>query len=231
MKSIISTLLAAACVFSHASSQSTADTAAEELTMIKTLTDSLTQTISSWDGTNLTIAVGISTSSMSLVTYIQNSTKQLRGMPTTFSTSESFDIGAPTQELAYSVNASIAALIKQKAAFVKLGLGSTVVMSLNTQLSASNNFSSILLAMVPSDVRPVADALNSQITMSLNEGIACFNNMNASCITAVVNPNRTYDAAVDSGAIKATTSAATRTASFAGFAALSMAVVAAVFVL
>jgi len=226
--SVTASLLAAACVLTPVAAQNTLDTATAELNQIKTLTDNLTTTIRNWDG-QVSGLTPIVTQNAGLVTYINNATEQLKSVPTVFTTTDSFDIGAPTQYLAYAVNGSIAALIHQRSLFNASGLNSTVVMSLGQQLNASKSFSAVLLSYVPQDVYPVAASLNEQIVLSLQQGIQCFS-QNVDCYDAVANSSRTYDAAVDSGAIKPIKNAA-EPRSVVGGAAVAVALAVAAFAL
>ena len=177
--------------------------AIEKLDHIKLLTNNVTESIKGWDGKSLEGALHqIHEPSDATTVYVNGATKDLEQNPTTFDLTQAFRIGSPAQELAYAVNASIATLHERKDDFVALGITSIVVQDIDTLLNARIAFGKILVSYVDQDLQPVAQNIQQQIIDSLQQGKACFQNDNTTCETAIVDPNRTRQLALEYNAMK-----------------------------
>lgn len=173
----------------------------DSLTEILILTNETIPKIASFNGSSLEGTIPIDSATSQVISAIQNSTKAVQANPDTLSNAAAEAIGPNTQALAYTVNASVATLIRKKPQFAMVKALPFVVLSLQQQANASNNFSSVVLGKIPTGLRPFAEAINSQLSDSIQLGIECFNGRNESCNPNVVNASRTYDYAVEIGAI------------------------------
>lgn len=212
---LLPTLLLAATTAYAADTKALLDTILTSLGGVATLTKNVTGMISDLDGKNVSTALPIQTATDNLVKYINNATVAVNKYDFNLTTGQAQTLGPYTQELAYTVNASIATLIGKKPAFLELSLGGLVVTSLQGQINASNHFSKAILSRVPYSLYSVSVAINSQISGSLQQGLSCFQGMNETCNANVVNASRTMQAAEDTGAIPK--SAGGRSAMVAGW--------------
>lgn len=196
-------------------------TALLSLSAIKDLTINSTYTVGNFTGASISDALAIQASTGVLNDATYNATLACAKIAN-LSVSDSETLGKYTQGLAYAVNASIATLISKKPAFDKLKITSLVLTSLNALATGSYGFSVTLLQKVPTELQIISEALSSQIGHSIGQGIECFSGKDSSCITAIVDPDRTKSQAIandtisDANSIKA-----------AGFTALAVAIFAA----
>lgn len=175
----------------------------QSLEGIATLTQNLTKAILSWDGSDLATALSdVHQPAVGLVQYLTNATGAMQAYDTIFSMNQAFRVASPSQRAAYAVNASIAALNKRVNDFNNASLTSIVMSDLKSLMNATENFSGGLIAHIPSDLGPVAENLKAQYVNSLQQGLDCFGGTDSACITAVVNPNTTYELAVKYNAMQ-----------------------------
>lgn len=171
------------------------------LTQIMVLTNNTIPKIAAFNGSSLERTLPIDSATSQVISAIQNSTKAVQARPGALDNAGAEAIGPNTQILAYTVNASVATLIQRKPEFAMVKALPFVVLSLQQQANASNNFSAAVLAKIPADLRSFAEAINSQLSDSIQLGIDCFSGRNESCNPNVINGSRTYDYAVEIGAI------------------------------
>lgn len=186
-----------------AGSSESFNVATEELKHIDFLTANLTDSINAWDGKDFVKALNnIHYPTNATAEYILNATEVLKQYPTTFDITQAFRIGSPAQNLAYTVNASVATLARRKHDFHANAMDSIVITDLKGLLNATRGFSGLLTSYVTKEVRPVAKNIQVQFIKSLQQGVDCFGGKNASCHTAIADPNRTHKLALKYNAMK-----------------------------
>ncbi|CAF9929984.1 MAG: hypothetical protein GOMPHAMPRED_005533 [Gomphillus americanus] len=176
------------------------NTVLSSLQVIRDLTVNSTWIIGNFTGSNITQALAISKATQVIDDATYNATLAIKQIGN-LSVSDAEVLGAFSQDLAYAVNASIATLISKKPLFEKLNLATLVVPSLQGLALGSYAFSSTILTKVPQELQTVSTALSYQVIESIAEGIHCFNGTASSCITTIVNPDRTRIQAIENGTI------------------------------
>ncbi|EME38185.1 hypothetical protein DOTSEDRAFT_75994 [Dothistroma septosporum NZE10] len=186
-----------------------ATTIIADLQSIQNLTEAVTGKINAFNG-SLALALPITSATNDVLAKLANATDDAKKAQP-FSSGDAQALAPYTQNLAYAVNSSIAALIGKKPEFVAGNLAAIVVQSLQGQYNSSVTFSTAVSLLVPEDTRAVAQALSSQTLLSLQMGIDCFGK-NTSC-----NPTNFFEAQAEAMAReKAANGAVSRSAGYGG---------------
>lgn len=164
-----------------------------DLQSIQNLTEATTRAINAFNG-SLQLALPITAATNDVLAKISNATQDAKTAQP-FSDDDATALGPYTQNLAYAVNTSIAALIGKKPEFEAGSLAPIVVQSLQGQKNSSMIFSDTVSMLVPENTRSVAMALSSQTLMSIQMGIDCFSGMNETC-----NPTNYFQAKAEAEA-------------------------------
>ena len=204
------TVLALAGAASVQAVGESAQTIIADLQSIQNLTEAVTRAIGAFNG-SLALALPITSATNDVLAKITTSTEYAKTAQP-FSDDDATALGPYTQNLAYAVNTSIAALIGKKPEFASGNLLPIVVQSLEGQKNSSMMFSSAVSLLVPENTRSVAMALSSQTLESIQQGIDCFSGKNETC-----NPTNIAEAkAMSMAAEKAANGAVGRSAAGLG---------------
>ncbi|KAK4616311.1 hypothetical protein CLAFUW4_10538 [Fulvia fulva] len=181
-----------------------------DLQSIQNLTEAVTGAVNAFNG-SLALALPITVATNDVLAKISSSTEDAKTAQP-FSNADATALGPYTQDLAYAVNSSIAALIGKKREFESGNLSPIVIQSLEGQKNSSKIFSDTVSMLVPENTRSVAQALSSQTLESIQQGIDCFSGMNQTC-----NPTNYFEAkAMAEAAEKAATGGVGRSAASLG---------------
>lgn len=142
------------------------------MSTITNTTKSLNKTISSWDGRLLGIAP-ISVKSAQLLLDIVNGTSIANASsPLTFA--EAAQVASATTELAAVVNGTLDTIVQAKPKFDKLLLTPVILIDLQLQRDASEDFAATVVDKVPASLRDTAEGLVEPIDEAFGRAVGKF---------------------------------------------------------
>ncbi|KAI0126999.1 hydrophobic surface binding protein A-domain-containing protein [Xylariales sp. AK1849] len=150
--------------------------AAETLANLQTIdadTDSLTTTVTDWDGSVLG-ALGISSSATALENEIDDTNTDASD-DTVYSSADSAEIVAYiTDTLEPDIAASLNEIVAREADFESAGVASLVLSQLQSLQESEDTYGATLLGLFSSDQTAAAQAVQDQIDADFDAAIAAF---------------------------------------------------------
>lgn len=139
------------------------------ISAIQNATLDLGSTVSSWEG-NILGAVPIVTDSTALLGTIRDGTQTARASAN-LTDLEALTVGLAVLQLVTDVNATLATLVDAKPKFDRALLTAVVLLNLELEKSASDEFSDALVPKLPASFVSTGETLAGEIEASFDEAI------------------------------------------------------------
>ena len=139
------------------------------VTSVTDATTKLQNTLKSWDG-HLLSAIPILGDSTALLHAIKQGTSQAKSSDP-LTNDETFALVGLTQNLVSAVNGTLETLISMKPKFDKLLMSPVILLNLELEKDASNDFSAAVVEKVPSGLQETAKGLVAPIAVSFDKAI------------------------------------------------------------
>ncbi|KAH8895837.1 hypothetical protein GQ53DRAFT_761588 [Thozetella sp. PMI_491] len=140
---------------------------------INNITNTLQATVAAWDG-NLFGTLPITIQSAELLAAINDGTKVAKASDV-LDINGVLTVASATISLASSVNTTITTLIAAKPKFDKLLLSPVILINLELEKKATDDFSAAIIEKIPTDFQAIAQSLVDGIDASFDQGIDKFN--------------------------------------------------------